>query len=155
MLGGSQEADAGGYRAHPQAVAHYGGQYSSVYGSAALSGAQQVSELYFLIFFFFLFWLLMHYLISAQQNLIPDILLGVALGQSYFSASKEFIIYFISCLMTLMPHIILIDYMPLCIRGKTLVGDLSTSCAYILSTMLPKQLTMYRVVLLEGDNIIT
>jgi hypothetical protein len=52
MLGGSQEADAGGYRAHPQAVAHYGGQYSSVYGSAALSGAQQVSELYFLIFFF-------------------------------------------------------------------------------------------------------
>jgi hypothetical protein len=92
MLGGSQEADAGGYRAHPQAVAHYGGQYSSVYGSAALSGAQQVSELYFLIFFFFLFWLLMHYLISAQQNLIPDILLGVALGQSYFSASKEFII---------------------------------------------------------------
>lgn len=43
MLGASQEADAaGGYRTHPSAPAHYGGQYSSVYGSAALSGAPQV-----------------------------------------------------------------------------------------------------------------
>lgn len=47
MLGGSQEADVGGYRAHPPAAAHYGGQYSSVYGSAALSSAQQVSGLCF------------------------------------------------------------------------------------------------------------
>ncbi|KAA8530025.1 hypothetical protein F0562_034559 [Nyssa sinensis] len=42
LLGGPQEADIGGYRAHPSAGAHYGGQYSSVYGSAALSNAQQV-----------------------------------------------------------------------------------------------------------------
>lgn len=43
MLGSSQDAEIGGYRAHPSAAAHYGGQYSSVYGSAALSSGQQVS----------------------------------------------------------------------------------------------------------------
>lgn len=42
MLSASQEADAGGYRTHPSAPTHYGGQYSSVYGSAALSVAPQV-----------------------------------------------------------------------------------------------------------------
>lgn len=42
MLSGSQEAEAGGFRAHSAATAHYGGQYSSVYGSAALSGVSQV-----------------------------------------------------------------------------------------------------------------
>lgn len=42
MLGGSQEAEMGGYRAHPSAAAHYGGQYGSLY-SAALSNSQQVS----------------------------------------------------------------------------------------------------------------
>lgn len=42
IRGALQEADAGGYRAHPSAPAHYGGQYSSVYGSAGLSGSQQV-----------------------------------------------------------------------------------------------------------------
>lgn len=42
MLSGSQEADAGGYRHHSAATAHYGGQYSSVYGSAALTGVSQV-----------------------------------------------------------------------------------------------------------------
>jgi len=45
MLVGSQEADVGGYRPHTSTAAHYGGQYSSVYGSAALSGAQQVNGL--------------------------------------------------------------------------------------------------------------
>lgn len=40
ILGGSQDADLGGYRAHTSATAQYGGQYSSVYGSAALSTAQ-------------------------------------------------------------------------------------------------------------------
>ncbi|XP_058777326.1 protein SHORT ROOT IN SALT MEDIUM 1 isoform X1 [Vicia villosa] len=44
ILGSSQEADAGNYRAH-SAVAQYGGQYSSVYGSAALSTAPQVPSL--------------------------------------------------------------------------------------------------------------
>lgn len=43
ILGGSQDVDVGGYR--PSAAAQYGGQYSSVYGSAALSSAQQVSIL--------------------------------------------------------------------------------------------------------------
>ncbi|GMP92431.1 hypothetical protein CsSME_00042660 [Camellia sinensis var. sinensis] len=43
MLGGPQESDITGYRGHPSAGAHYGGQYSSVYGSAALSSGQQVS----------------------------------------------------------------------------------------------------------------
>lgn len=42
MLVGSEEVDASGYRAHPSAAAHYGGQYSSIYGSAALSSAPQV-----------------------------------------------------------------------------------------------------------------
>lgn len=42
MLGGSQEAEIGGYRAHPSAAGHYGGQYSSLY-SSALSSSQQVS----------------------------------------------------------------------------------------------------------------
>lgn len=45
ILGGSQDVDVGGYRAHTSAAAQYGGQYSSVYGSAALSSAQQVSVL--------------------------------------------------------------------------------------------------------------
>lgn len=45
ILGGSQEVDVGGYRAHSSTAAQYGGQYSSVYGSAALSSAQQVSRL--------------------------------------------------------------------------------------------------------------
>ncbi|CAL5188797.1 unnamed protein product [Lathyrus oleraceus] len=44
ILGSSQEADVGNYRAHT-AVAQYGGQYSSVYGSAALSTAPQVPSL--------------------------------------------------------------------------------------------------------------
>ncbi|KAI7994060.1 Protein SHORT ROOT IN SALT MEDIUM 1, partial [Camellia lanceoleosa] len=43
MLGGPQESDITGYRGHPSTGAHYGGQYSSVYGSAALSSGQQVS----------------------------------------------------------------------------------------------------------------
>ncbi|RZC24418.1 protein SHORT ROOT IN SALT MEDIUM 1-like [Glycine soja] len=43
ILGGSQDVDVGGYR--PSAAAQYGGQYSSVYGSAALSSAQQVPSL--------------------------------------------------------------------------------------------------------------
>lgn len=46
MLGGSQESDIGGYRTHPSGPAHYGGQYSSVYGSAALTNAQQVSAFF-------------------------------------------------------------------------------------------------------------
>lgn len=41
MLGGSEEVDA--YRPLPSAAAHYGGQYSSLYGSTALSTATQVS----------------------------------------------------------------------------------------------------------------
>lgn len=45
ILGGSQEVDVAGYRAHTSTAAQYGGQYSSVYGSAALSSAQQVSVL--------------------------------------------------------------------------------------------------------------
>lgn len=40
ILGGQQEVDVAGYR-----PAQYGGQYSSVYGSAALSSAPQVSLL--------------------------------------------------------------------------------------------------------------
>ena len=43
MLGGSEEVDANAYRPLPAAAAHYGGQYSSLYGSAALSTAPQVS----------------------------------------------------------------------------------------------------------------
>lgn len=43
MLGGSQEPD-GAYRAHPSSTAHYGGQYSSVYGSTALTGGSQVGD---------------------------------------------------------------------------------------------------------------
>ncbi|GFS39133.1 ATP/GTP-binding protein family [Actinidia rufa] len=42
MLGGPQESDITGYRGHPSSGAHYGGQYSSVYGSTALSSGQQV-----------------------------------------------------------------------------------------------------------------
>lgn len=45
ILGGSQEVDVSGYRAHTSTTAQYGGQYSSVYGSAALSSAQRVSVL--------------------------------------------------------------------------------------------------------------
>lgn len=45
MLGGSQEVEVAGYRAHSSTAAQYGGQYSSVYGSAALSSAPQVSVL--------------------------------------------------------------------------------------------------------------
>ncbi|XP_047171820.1 protein SHORT ROOT IN SALT MEDIUM 1 isoform X1 [Vigna umbellata] len=45
ILGGSQEVDVSGYRAHTSTTAQYGGQYSSVYGSAALSSAQQVPSL--------------------------------------------------------------------------------------------------------------
>ncbi|KAF7828032.1 cell division cycle and apoptosis regulator protein 1 [Senna tora] len=45
ILGGSQEVDVGGYRAHSSTAAQYGGQYSSVYGSATLSSAQQVPSL--------------------------------------------------------------------------------------------------------------
>ncbi|GAU37649.1 hypothetical protein TSUD_220750 [Trifolium subterraneum] len=44
ILGSSQDADVGSYRAH-NAVAQYGGQYSSVYGSAAMSTAQQTPSL--------------------------------------------------------------------------------------------------------------
>ncbi|MCH96256.1 cell division cycle and apoptosis regulator protein 1, partial [Trifolium medium] len=44
ILGSSQDADVGSYRAHT-AVAQYGGQYSSVYGSAAMSTAQQTPSL--------------------------------------------------------------------------------------------------------------
>ncbi|KAG5531791.1 hypothetical protein RHGRI_026421 [Rhododendron griersonianum] len=43
MLGGAQESDVTGYRGHSSSGAHYVGQYSSVYGSAALSSGQQVS----------------------------------------------------------------------------------------------------------------
>ncbi|KAL7001476.1 hypothetical protein U1Q18_002627 [Sarracenia purpurea var. burkii] len=42
MLGGPQESDITGYRGHPSVGTHYGGPYSSVYGSAALSSSQQV-----------------------------------------------------------------------------------------------------------------
>ncbi|TKY69650.1 Cell division cycle and apoptosis regulator protein 1 [Spatholobus suberectus] len=45
ILGGSQEVEVGGYRAHTSTAPQYGGQYSSVYGSAALSSAQQVPSL--------------------------------------------------------------------------------------------------------------
>ncbi|XP_068462614.1 protein SHORT ROOT IN SALT MEDIUM 1 isoform X1 [Phaseolus vulgaris] len=45
ILGGSQEVDVSGYRAHTSTGAQYGGQYSSVYGSVALSSAQQVPSL--------------------------------------------------------------------------------------------------------------
>lgn len=51
ILGSSQEAEAGGYRALPSVSAHYGGQYSSIYGSTALSATQQVSGLWFHILF--------------------------------------------------------------------------------------------------------
>ena len=46
MLGGPQESDITGYRGHPSSGAHYGGQYSSVYGSTALSSGQQVGSLF-------------------------------------------------------------------------------------------------------------
>lgn len=46
ILGSSQEADVGGYRALPSVSAHYGGQYSSIYGTAALSATQQVSGIW-------------------------------------------------------------------------------------------------------------
>ncbi|KAI9073440.1 hypothetical protein K1719_044598 [Acacia pycnantha] len=39
ILGTSQEVDVSGYQAHSSTAAQYGGQYSSVYGSAALSSA--------------------------------------------------------------------------------------------------------------------
>ncbi|KAE8658870.1 ATP/GTP-binding family protein, putative isoform 2 [Hibiscus syriacus] len=42
ILGSSQDAEVGGYRAHTSVSAHYGGQYSSIYGTAALSATQQV-----------------------------------------------------------------------------------------------------------------
>ncbi|XWS23169.1 hypothetical protein CRYUN_Cryun29cG0098000 [Craigia yunnanensis] len=42
ILGNSQEAEVGGYRALPSVSAHYGGQYSSIYGTAALTVTQQV-----------------------------------------------------------------------------------------------------------------
>lgn len=46
ILGGSQDAaDVGSYSRAHASVAQYGGQYSSVYGSAALSTAPQVSIL--------------------------------------------------------------------------------------------------------------
>ncbi|KAK4263478.1 hypothetical protein QN277_028877 [Acacia crassicarpa] len=45
ILGTSQEVDVSGYQAHSSAAAQYGGQYSSVYGSAALSSAQQAPSL--------------------------------------------------------------------------------------------------------------
>ena len=44
VLGGSQDADGSGYRAHPSAVAHYGGEYSSGFGSAALSSTSLVRD---------------------------------------------------------------------------------------------------------------
>ncbi|KAI9083683.1 hypothetical protein K1719_034384 [Acacia pycnantha] len=44
ILGTSQEVDVSGYQAHSSTAAQYGGQYSSVYGSAALSSAQQVGK---------------------------------------------------------------------------------------------------------------
>lgn len=47
MLGGAQESDITGYRGHSSAGAHYGGQYSSVYGSATLSSGQQVGQFLF------------------------------------------------------------------------------------------------------------
>lgn len=50
MLGASQEAEVGGYRSHTSAAPHYGGQYSSVYGSTSLSGAQQVSDFNLIIY---------------------------------------------------------------------------------------------------------
>jgi len=46
ILGSSQDADVGSYSRAHASVAQYGGQYSSVYGSAALSTAPQVSILY-------------------------------------------------------------------------------------------------------------
>ncbi|KAI9112926.1 hypothetical protein K1719_016040 [Acacia pycnantha] len=45
ILGTSQEVYVSGYQAHSSTAAQYGGQYSSVYGSAALSSAQQVPSL--------------------------------------------------------------------------------------------------------------
>lgn len=54
MLSASQEAEIGGYRAHPSAAVHYGGQYGSLYGSAALSGTQQVDGLIQLLNAFYL-----------------------------------------------------------------------------------------------------
>ncbi|MED6148926.1 hypothetical protein PIB30_057587 [Stylosanthes scabra] len=45
ILGASQEVDVAGYRPQSSTAAHYGGQYSSVYGSAALSSGQQVPNL--------------------------------------------------------------------------------------------------------------
>lgn len=40
MLNVSQEADVGGFRS---SASHYGGQYGTLYGSASVTGAQQVS----------------------------------------------------------------------------------------------------------------
>ena len=80
MLVGSQEADVGGYRPHTSTAAHYGGQYSSVYGSAALSGAQQVNGLLLkyvcLCVCVCASCYLAPHLIMAQQNLILAILLA-------------------------------------------------------------------------------
>lgn len=44
ILGASQEAEVGGYRSHSSVAPHYGGQYSSVYGSGSLSAPQQVRK---------------------------------------------------------------------------------------------------------------
>ena len=75
MLVGSQEADVSGYRGHTSTAAHYGGQYSSVYGSAALSGAQQVSFFHFFFCNSVVLLVIMPHFIAAQQNLILAILL--------------------------------------------------------------------------------
>lgn len=51
MLGGAQESEVTGYRGHSSSTgAHYGGQYSSVYGSAALSSGQQVGQFLFALY---------------------------------------------------------------------------------------------------------
>jgi hypothetical protein len=56
ILGGPQEADVGGYRDYASATSHYEGQHRAVYGSASMSGAQQVFFTpihgHFRIFFF-------------------------------------------------------------------------------------------------------
>lgn len=130
MLVGSQEADVGGYRPHTSTAAHYGGQYSSVYGSAALSGAQQVSGLLLkYIYVCACVCFSLPCLTSQRLNKTSSqpFYLSVALSWSHLSASKEFIICFIQlsydidaqammlrskfsmmktliCLMTLMPH---------------------------------------------------
>lgn len=48
ILVSSQDTEVGGYRALPSVSAHYGGQYSSIYGTSALSATQQVSGIGFL-----------------------------------------------------------------------------------------------------------